>query len=101
MVGGIAERAGSLAFTAMLGAAALPLVPLMVAREVYSLGETGREYKKSLRTLEMATPQMMEVAQGIGAQTGRQRSLRALQNTHINARMAMGNEAIMMHVPFA
>lgn len=60
----------------------------------YAYGEAAQEYTKKLRHLELGG----EVVDpfGTGA-TIRQRSLRALQNTHINGRMAMGNEAVLLH----
>ena len=60
----------------------------------YQFASAGREYAEGLRNMEMGSP----IVDPFGtAATMRQRSLNALQNTHINGRMALGNEAILMH----
>jgi len=67
----------------------------------YALAEKGRAHRHRLRELELtAGPEIMNNIHGAGAVTMRQRSLLALQNTHINGRMAIGNEALLIHTPF-
>jgi hypothetical protein len=67
----------------------------------YALAEAGRGHRHRLRELELtAGPEIMNNIYGAGAVTMRQRSLLALQNTHINGRMAIGNEALLIHTPF-
>ena len=63
----------------------------------YAVAQAGRAHAKGLRTLEMGTPQILEALSSVGSATMRQRSLMALNNTHLNGRMAMGNEAAWMH----
>lgn len=63
----------------------------------YALGEAGRAHAQGLRNLEMGGPQIQEALSSAGAATMRQRSMMALNNTHLNGRMAMGNEAALMH----
>jgi len=60
----------------------------------YALGETAISKEKRLRNLEFATGDSVFSA---GAFTSRQRAMMALQNTHLNGRMALGNEAMLMH----
>jgi len=99
---GIAGGLGSYALTAyFLGPQALALAPLIAAKEMYSLGETGRKHLKRLRKTELyGSPELLRSIHSPGAATMRQRSLLALQNTHINARMGLGGEAMMIHTPF-
>jgi hypothetical protein len=60
----------------------------------YQLGEASKRHEKRLRHLEMGAT----VTDPFGtAATLRQRSLAALHNTHINGRMAVGNEASLFH----
>jgi len=60
----------------------------------YEIGEASQAYAKRMRGVEMGAP----VVDPYGSiATTRQRSLAALQNTHINGRMAMGNEGVLMH----
>ena len=65
----------------------------------YQLGEAGKAHHKRLRDVEMSV-MSPDVFNSHGAATMRQRSVMALQNTHINGRMAMGNEGMIMHTPF-
>jgi hypothetical protein len=67
----------------------------------YALGEAGRAHAKGLRQLEMGQQdQMQNAVHSAGAATMRQRSLTALNNTHLNGRMALGNEGFLMHRSF-
>lgn len=67
----------------------------------YALGEAGRAHAKGLRQLEMGQQDQIQAALGsAGAATMRQRSLTALNNTHLNGRMALGSEAFLMHRSF-
>lgn len=63
----------------------------------YALGQAAQNKGRSLRGLELGGGQIMDAIGSSGAATMRQRSLSALQNTHLNGRMAMGNEAILLH----
>jgi len=60
----------------------------------YRAGNAAQSYAQSLRQVSMGSP-VIDPYGTIG--TTRQRSLAALQNTHINGRLAMGNEGILMH----
>jgi len=60
----------------------------------YKFGDAAKDYGKSLKRMEMGAP----IADMFGTvATTRQRSLQALQNTHINGRMALGNEGMLLH----
>ncbi len=62
----------------------------------YKVGEMAREHGRRIRNVEMGG----EMIDRFGTMaTIRQRSLMALNNSHINARSALGNEAILMHGP--
>lgn len=61
---------------------------------IYQLGEAGREHRNKLRTLEMGgRNDMINTA---GTATARQRALMALNDTHLNARQTLGNEAALL-----
>ena len=63
----------------------------------YQVGEAMQEKMRSLRRIEFGDNIAMRSA---GAATTRQRSVMALQNTHLNGRMALGNEAMLIHNPY-
>jgi hypothetical protein len=63
----------------------------------YALGEAGRAHADRLRKTEMIAEGAVDALGSVGAATGRQRSMMALNNTHLNGRMAMGNEGVLMH----
>ena len=94
MAGGAA--ASAMAFAApVAGIAAL-------AGGAYMLGEAGIQHAKGLRELEMGGgDQMLQAVTSAGAATARQRAVMALNNTHINGRMALGNEGFLMHRGFS
>lgn len=60
----------------------------------YQFGKKAGEYGKKMSGLEMATPYIDQF--GTMA-TMRQRSLQAIQNTHLNGRAALGSEAQILH----
>lgn len=64
---------------------------------VYALGEAGRAHAKRLKDTEFVAKGAIDALGSVGAATNRQRSMMALNNTHLNGRMAMGNEGILMH----
>jgi len=83
-------------FATVPGAAGFA-APLLAAGALgygaYAMGEAAQEHRKRLRDVEMGAP----IVDPFGTTaTLRQRSLSALQNTHINGRMAIGNEGILM-----
>lgn len=95
---GIRAAAGALgAGAATIGVAT---VGIAAAYGTYALGEAARKHAKSLNQLEFGTSQIMDALGSAGAATSRQRSVMALQNTHLSGRMAMGNEAVLMHTSF-
>jgi hypothetical protein len=62
----------------------------------YHLGEASRKHRKRLRGLEMGG----NLVDSFGTMnTMRQRSLAAIQNTHVNGRLALGNEALLLSQP--
>ena len=67
---------------------------------VYAAGEKGQAHVKKLRELEMGGGSIMDKIGSMPAATMRQRSAMALQNSHINGRMALGNEALLLHTSF-
>lgn len=86
---------------AVLGSAALPLaigagIAGGAGYGYYQFGEAAQRHGRKMRKLEMGG----EVTDRFGTMsTMRQRSLQALNNTHVNGRMALGNEAAIMHTP--
>lgn len=59
----------------------------------YKLGEASRKHRKRLRTLEMGS----DLVDRFGTLTTmRQRSLAAIQKTHVNGRLALGNESALL-----
>ena len=87
------------------GAAVAALGPLSLAAGVglagYSFGQAGRAHAKGLRQMEMGqSDQMQDAVNSQGAATMRQRSAAALSNSHLNGRMALGNEGFLMHRSF-
>lgn len=59
----------------------------------YKIGQASREKARRIRNVEMGG----EVIDRFGTlSTIRQRSLMALNNSHVNGRMALGNEAILL-----
>jgi hypothetical protein len=64
---------------------------------VYRLGEAARKHEKRVKGLEMGT----EVVDRFGTlSTMRQRSLQAIQNSHLNGRMSLGSEGLLMSSPY-
>jgi hypothetical protein len=62
----------------------------------YKLGEAAQAHMKRHRNMEMGS----DIVDTFGTMASiRQRSLSAIQNSHVNGRLALGNEASMMHVP--
>lgn len=93
------------AFRAVGGAIFNPFTLTVVAGAaagygIYQFGEAAKEHVKSLNRLEFGGGQIMDAIGSAGAATMRQRSVMALQDTHLNGRMAMGNEALLMHTSF-
>lgn len=63
----------------------------------YKIGEASRDKAKRIRNVEMGA----DIIDRFGTMgTIRQRSLQALNNSHVNGRMALGNEAILMNSPY-
>jgi hypothetical protein len=66
----------------------------------YQLGEFSRQKHKQMRELELGGGAVAgAINNSIGIATARQRSMMALQNTHLNYRSAIGNEAVLYHIP--
>lgn len=65
----------------------------------YKFGEAATNYRKRLRKLEIGGGDIMNSIQG--AATDRQRSMQALQGSPLNARMALGNEAQLLHTSYS
>lgn len=67
----------------------------------YHLGEAGQRYQRRLKSLEVGGDEnMINAINSYGASTMRQRAATALNNSHINRRLALGNEASMFHSSF-
>lgn len=84
--------------SAAVGIAGLGLAGVGVG--VYQAGEAASSHVRGLKRLEMGGGHMQGAIESHGASTMRQRSLQNLNNSHINGRMALGNEAFLMHRPF-
>jgi hypothetical protein len=92
----IAYTAAFKAAAAVLGSAGVAAGAAVAAGAVggYMMGEAAQAHLKSLRNVEMGAP----IVDTFGTvATMRQRSLMALNQTHINGRMAIGNEGALMH----
>jgi len=102
--GAAKSGAGSLAMggafrvvTGIAGRALSGFGPVAVAAAAvygtYALGNAAKMHVKRLKGLEMGR----NIPDPFGTvSTIRQRSLQAIQNTHINGRLALGNEAMLM-----
>jgi len=89
---------GETAFASMTGfSASAVFLPVAVAAGAayggYKAMKYGGEVSKNLRNLDMGTP--MIDPHGFG-HTMRQRALMGIQRSHINGRMALGSEAVIM-----
>lgn len=100
--GGIKGGAESVAMNAAFRMAGAALggatTPLMIAAAAgyagYKFADAARDYGRNLKKVNMGAP----IVDQFGTiATTRQRSLQALQNTHINGRMALGNEGMLTH----
>jgi len=81
--------------TLALGAAFDVAAPLAaIGYGAYRVGKASIARGKRYRNLEMGTPFVDTFGT---AATIRQRSLQAIQNSHIGGRMALGNEGALMH----
>ncbi|RKZ06471.1 hypothetical protein DRQ25_13835 [Candidatus Fermentibacteria bacterium] len=59
----------------------------------YAVGQASRKHRKRVRSLEMGG----DLVDRFGTMTTmRQRSLSAIQRTHMNSRLALGNEALLL-----
>lgn len=87
-------------FGAGLGGIAAGGIVGAAAVGTYALGEAAISHAKKLRHLEMGGGNNLDAINSVGAATSRQRSLAALQNTHLNGRMALGNEASLLHTSY-
>jgi len=104
--GGVLGAAKSLSFDlsawgAFEAGATLLLSPGMFAASTiatgiyggYKFGEAAQKHRKRLRNLEMGS----DLVDRFGTLTTmRQRSLAAIQRTHVNGRTALGNEATLL-----
>jgi hypothetical protein len=68
----------------------------VVGGGAYAFGEAAQEHRKRIRGLEFATASM-DVIGSAGALTDRARAMQALSNSHVNGRIALGNEGLLMH----
>lgn len=89
-VGGVTGVLGGMALGAGVAYAA-GVRPHMLARPWVD------EYAKKNARIEMATPIMDEYGT---VATMRQRSMRAIQNSRVNGRTALGNEAALTYTPY-
>jgi hypothetical protein len=98
----VAWNWGTRAAVGVIGAPVTAALAVGTAAAIgtYAVGEAARKHVKSLGQLEFGSNNMMDVIGSAGAATSRQRSVMALQNTHLNGRMALGNEAVLMHTSF-
>jgi len=90
-----AMRAGFTMLTnpAILGGAAIA----GAGYGMYRLGEAARTHERRVRSLELGA----DVVDRFGTlSTMRQRSLQAIQSSHLNGRTALGNEALLLSTPY-
>lgn len=66
---------------------------------VYGFGEAAQAHRKRLTGLEFGSPSV-DMLNSAGALTSRARAMNALHSTHINARIAIGNEALLGHTAY-
>jgi hypothetical protein len=104
--GAIKGASTSIAMGGLFNTAAAVLggtAPLMAigagAFGYHAFGEAAQAHTKNLSRLEMGNT-AIDALGSAGAATMRQRSMSALQNTHINGRVALGQEASIMHSTF-
>jgi len=91
----VAMTAGWEIAGAMLGGATMPLAVMAAAGYAgYAYADAARDYGKQLKRVDMGAP-LVDMFGTVA--TTRQRSLQALQNTHINGRMGLGNEGMLIH----
>jgi hypothetical protein len=77
-----------------VGSSVPVLGAVAAAYGTYKFGQAAGKYGKRMESLEMGRP----IIDNYGTiATLRQRSMQAIQNTHLNGRMAMGNEAFLIH----
>lgn len=105
--GGMGAATEAVAFNtglSMLGGAAGTLLGGVMAIGaagvgLHALGKAAETKKKRTRGLELAavSPDLLYSSSSL---TARQRSLQALNDSRINARMAIGNEAALMHTRY-
>jgi len=98
--GGIGAGIGAIAGTLMNPLAWAVAGGIYAAQEISEAIDrksTAGIRQKQVRALELGTP--MNDQFGTIA-TLRQRSLSAIQNSHVNGRMALGNEAALLHTSF-
>lgn len=105
VIGVAGAAAESVAYTAAfnVGAAALGSVGVgiaagaaIMAGGTYMAMKAGKQHMRGLRNVEMGGSGLGAIG-SMGAATMRQRAAGALKNTHINGRMALGNEALLFH----
>lgn len=65
----------------------------------YRFGEAAQASQKRRRDIEMGSADM-DLLGNMGTHTARARAMAALNNSHINARIAIGNEALLTHSSF-
>lgn len=65
----------------------------------FKFGQAATRHRKDLRKSEFISPNSMNVIDG--AYTDRARSLAALNNSSMNGRMAIGNEAQYLHTSYS
>ena len=87
--------AGDMVIRTAMTATGLPILATAGAMAgAYAFGKAAGSYGKKMTHLELAAPHIDQFGT---VATIRQRSLQALQDTHLNGRGLLGNEAAMMH----
>lgn len=98
IVGGAAE---SIAFTAAYPVLLNPITigAALIGGSTYVAMKAGKAHMRGLRNVEMGNVGLGAIGTQQAA-TMRQRAAGALKNTHINGRMALGNEAMLFHTNY-
>ncbi len=86
---------GSGLMAGLTGVAAIAAVGVAA----YGFGEAAQAHRKRLTGLEFGSPSV-DMLNSAGALTSRARAMNALHSTHINARIAIGNEALLGHTAY-
>ena len=106
ILGGVSETAKGIGYNiafsqAMgLGKIALAVAPTAAGLAgMHYLGKAGENKRRNIQRLEFSAAGQ-NIIMNSGAVTARQRAINALNDSRINARAALGNEAALLHTRY-